>query len=65
MSDTPSIDHWIDGKRWEGTGERRSPVYDPATGDVAAEVRLASAADVDTAVAAARAAFTDWRKGSL
>jgi len=65
VSDTPTIDHWIDGKRWEGTGERRSPVYDPATGEVAAEVRLASAADVDTAVAAARAAATDWRGASL
>ena len=29
MSDTPTIDHWIDGKRWEGTGERTQPGLRP------------------------------------
>jgi len=40
-------------------------VYDPATGAVTAEVRLADSADVDSAVASARAAFDEWRASSL
>jgi len=59
------LGHWVDGKPWEGSSERRSPVFDPATGVVTAEVCLASAADVDTAVASARAAFGEWRAASL
>ncbi len=62
---TNVITHWVDGKGWEGGGERTAPVYDPATGEVTAEVRLASDRDVDTAVASARAAFTEWRAASL
>lgn len=64
MSPTP-ITHWLDGKSWEGTSTRTAPVFDPATGEVTAEVRLASATDVDVAVAAARAAFPEWRQTSL
>lgn len=37
------------------------PVYDPATGAVIARVPLGDAADVDAAVAAARAAFPAWQ----
>ncbi|HST89400.1 MAG TPA: CoA-acylating methylmalonate-semialdehyde dehydrogenase [Ktedonobacterales bacterium] len=37
------------------------PVYDPATGAVIAHVPLGNAADVDAAVAAARAAFPAWQ----
>jgi malonate-semialdehyde dehydrogenase (acetylating) / methylmalonate-semialdehyde dehydrogenase len=62
---TPVIAHWVDGKVWEGAGERTSPVYDPATGAVAATVRLASTADVDVAVASAVAAAAEWRHASL
>jgi malonate-semialdehyde dehydrogenase (acetylating)/methylmalonate-semialdehyde dehydrogenase len=61
----PAIAHWVDGKVWEGAGERTSPVYDPATGEVAATVRLASTADVDAAVASAVAAASEWRHASL
>ncbi len=62
---TEQIVHWVDGKRWDGTSERTSPVYDPATGAVTASVRLASRADVDAAVLSARAAATEWRHASL
>jgi malonate-semialdehyde dehydrogenase (acetylating)/methylmalonate-semialdehyde dehydrogenase len=55
----------VDGKRWEGTSSRRAPVTNPATGEVTAEVMLASAADVDAAVARARAAFEEWREVPL
>ncbi len=57
--------HWIDGKPWSGTAERRGDVYDPATGQVSGQVDFASAAEVDQAVAAAAHAFTAWRQVSL
>jgi malonate-semialdehyde dehydrogenase (acetylating) / methylmalonate-semialdehyde dehydrogenase len=44
---------------------RTSPVYDPATGEVQFELVLAEPADVDAAVAAARAAFEEWSEASL
>ncbi len=59
------ITHWIDGKPWSGTAERRGDVYDPATGQVSGLVDFASAAEVDQAVAAAAHAFTAWRQVSL
>jgi malonate-semialdehyde dehydrogenase (acetylating)/methylmalonate-semialdehyde dehydrogenase len=59
------IDHWHEGRRWDGTGGRRSSVFDPATGEAQAEVRLASASDVDAVVAGASAAWPGWRSTSL
>jgi malonate-semialdehyde dehydrogenase (acetylating) / methylmalonate-semialdehyde dehydrogenase len=59
------ITHWIDGKSWNGTAERRGDVYDPATGEVAGQVDFASAAEVDAAVASATQAFASWRQASL
>ena len=60
-----SITHWIGGRPSPGTSGRTSPVYNPATGVVAAEVDLASRAEVDAAVAGAAAAATAWRSSSL
>ncbi len=53
------------GTSVEGDQARTAPVYDPATGEQTAEVVLASPADVDGAVAAARAAWPGWRDTSL
>ena len=64
-TDAVPLVHWVDGKRWEGTGDRTADVYDPSTGRVATTVRLASAADVATAVASAKAAAAEWRRASL
>lgn len=47
----------IDGESVESRSGNYFPVYDPSTEDVLAEVPVGSAADVDRAVAAARAAF--------
>ncbi len=58
-------EHWIDGKPDLGTSNRRGDVFNPATGQRTKEVAFASAADVDTAVAAARAAFGPWHQSSL
>ncbi|MCB6184170.1 CoA-acylating methylmalonate-semialdehyde dehydrogenase [Leeia sp. TBRC 13508] len=52
--------HYINGQRVAGTGTRTSDVFNPALGEVVAKVRLADEADVNTAVAAAKAAFPAW-----
>ncbi len=59
------IGHWIGGKRAEGTSGRSGPVFNPATGEQTASVALADAAEVDQAVAVARAAATEWAATSL
>ena len=61
----PTIRHWVAGGVHEGAGARFSDVTDPATGVVTARLALADQADVDSAVAAARAAFPAWRDTSL
>jgi malonate-semialdehyde dehydrogenase (acetylating)/methylmalonate-semialdehyde dehydrogenase len=60
-----TIDHWINGQSVASTSGRVGPVYNPATGQQQAEVGLASVAEVDAAVAAAKAAFATWRHASL
>ena len=55
-----TISHVIGGQSVELRGGRTAPVFNPATGAQTAEVQLASAAEVDAAVAAARAAFPAW-----
>jgi malonate-semialdehyde dehydrogenase (acetylating)/methylmalonate-semialdehyde dehydrogenase len=59
------INHWIGGKPWERPPERTGDVYNPATGEVQAKVAFASPAEVDAAVAAAKAALPAWRETSL
>ena len=54
------LKHWISGKHVEGTSGRSGAVYNPATGEVGSRVPLASKAELDTAVEAAKAAFPDW-----
>ena len=62
---TARIQHWIAGSPWEPAAERTGEVFDPATGQVTGRVDLASAAEVDAAVAAAAEAFATWRNASL
>ena len=57
---TASIDHYIQGRVVAGTSGRAQDVFNPATGAVSARVALASAAEVDKAMAAAQAAFPAW-----
>jgi malonate-semialdehyde dehydrogenase (acetylating)/methylmalonate-semialdehyde dehydrogenase len=59
------VRHRIGGEEAAGVSSRTAPVYDPATGEVRAEVVLAEARDVDAAVAAAREAFAGWSQASL
>ncbi len=62
---TTRISHWIDGHVTPGTSGRTSPVYNPATGVQTGEVDLASAAEVDAAIASAVSAAPEWRLASL
>ena len=59
-TDSSEIAQFIAGQRTTGSGSRTQPVYNPATGAVARQVRLGNVQDVDSAVAAAAAAFPAW-----
>jgi malonate-semialdehyde dehydrogenase (acetylating)/methylmalonate-semialdehyde dehydrogenase len=59
------IEHWIGGKTTPASSTRTSAVWNPATGAQQAEVVLATASDVDEAVAVAATAFEEWSQTSL
>ena len=56
----PSLAHYINGRPAAGNSARQQDVFNPATGAVSARVALASAADVNAAVASAQKAFPAW-----
>lgn len=56
------IRQYIDGAWRTGQGGTSSPVFNPATEEVHAELPHASPADVGDAVAAAARAFSTWRR---
>jgi malonate-semialdehyde dehydrogenase (acetylating)/methylmalonate-semialdehyde dehydrogenase len=55
-----AIEHFVGGKGVAGTSGRSGPVYNPATGEIAARVPLASKEEAAWAVALAHAAFPAW-----
>src|SRR5213594_766739 len=57
---TTDVGHYIYGRRQPGASGRSQAVYNPATGQVARQVSLASVDEVNAAVAAAKAAFPKW-----
>jgi malonate-semialdehyde dehydrogenase (acetylating)/methylmalonate-semialdehyde dehydrogenase len=65
MTQTKIITHWINGALDTRKPERTSEVFNPATGQVSANVALANVATVDKAVTAASEAFVSWRHSSL
>jgi len=60
-----TVKHWIGGAEVESKSKRSGKVTNPATGELIAEVPFAEVADVDAAVAAAKAAFVEWRATPL
>ena len=60
-----TIHHWLNGKLTPSASGRTAPVWDPATGEIQAQVDLASSDEVSEAVAVAQAAFPDWRATAL
>jgi len=62
QADLVRLRNFIGGEWVEADATGTDPVYNPATGEVIAQVPLSSAADVDRAVKAAAAAFDAWRE---
>ena len=60
-----TIDHWINGKLQPSTSGNYAPVFNPATGIQEAQVGLASAEEVELAIASAKAAAPAWRATSI
>ncbi len=60
FSSTTEVGHYIGGRSTASTSGRRQPVWNPSTGAVARQVALASVDEVNSAVAAAKAAFPAW-----
>ena len=56
-----TLHHYVNGQKVEGTSGRFGDVFNPATGEVAARVPLASSSETASAIEAAAAAFPDWR----
>jgi malonate-semialdehyde dehydrogenase (acetylating)/methylmalonate-semialdehyde dehydrogenase len=56
-----TVSMWIGGRQVRAVTTRFGDVTNPATGKVIRKVPLAGAPDIDTAVAAAKAAFPAWR----
>jgi malonate-semialdehyde dehydrogenase (acetylating)/methylmalonate-semialdehyde dehydrogenase len=66
MSTPTRITHLVAGTPWEGTAERTSPVWNPATGEQTGVLDLASTALVDEVVRGAKAAWeSQWQHASL
>lgn len=55
-----TLQHYINGQRSESRSGRFNEVRNPATGQLSAQVALASADELNQAVAAAKAAFPAW-----
>ena len=60
-----TYEHWIGGKFTPGEGDRFGEVFNPALGTPQSRVSLATATDVDAAVAAALTAFGSWANTSV
>jgi len=57
----PLVKNYIDGEWVESKGEIRD-VVNPAKYEVIAKVPISTREEIDAAVAAAQAAFPDWRR---
>lgn len=60
-----TLQHWIDGKYYEGKPTGTFDVDNPATGEVEKKLLMASKEDLDYAAAVARKAQKKWAKVSL
>jgi len=56
------IEHFVNGQKFLGSSNRTSKVFNPATGEQSAEVKLASTKDMNNAIEAAKIAFASWSK---
>jgi malonate-semialdehyde dehydrogenase (acetylating)/methylmalonate-semialdehyde dehydrogenase len=61
FTSTDDVGHYLNGARTRGFAARTQPVFNPATGQRPRTLVLGEVADVDAAVASAKAAFPAWR----
>ena len=54
------IEHFVGGKIISSSSDRKSKVFNPATGEQESEVKLANKSDLDQAVEVAKKAFESW-----
>ena len=54
------IEHYVGGKKFSGESKKTGKVFNPATGEQSAEVKLASKSDLNQAVKIANKAFIEW-----
>ena len=59
------IGHWVNNRVVLGTSGRSGVIFNPATGEQQAAVDFANVAELDSVVAAAKAALPGWRATSL
>ena len=57
----PIIGHYLADQHVVSTSGRTAPVYDPALGVITKHVALANASEINSAVAAAKLAFAEWK----
>lgn len=60
-----TVSNWINGEVREAQSDRWADVFDSATGEKCAQVVMSSEADVDVALAAAKAALPGWSSTSV
>jgi len=60
-----TLSHFINGVETAGTSGRYSEVYNPTTGEVIAQVPLATRDEVKQAIQQAKVAFPAWKKTSI
>ena len=60
-----SISHWVNGSVMADKPDRTGEIFNPATGQVSANVAFADAATVDKIVNISEKAFEQWRHASL
>ncbi|MED3935908.1 CoA-acylating methylmalonate-semialdehyde dehydrogenase [Priestia megaterium] len=60
-----TVKNYIGGEWVDSSTSLTEPVYNPATGEIIAEVPLSTKADVDQAVQAANEAFKGWSKTAV
>ena len=55
-----TIQHFVGGKSFSGSSKRTGKVFNPATGEQSAEVKLGNLEDINNAVSNAKKAFETW-----
>lgn len=65
MSDYPRVQMYIDGEWTDGENGESQDIVNPATEEILGQVPVASAADIDRALAAAERGFPLWRNTPL